>query len=494
MLIKNAKCWDVVKREYFKTDIRISNGKIVRMASGQPVYQDTEYYNLDGKFVYPSFIDSHMHLLGVGETLVNPVLNEVKSKEELSEIIKNIEEEIIVLNGWNEDVLGFCPDRKYLDEIINDRPVVLIRRCYHMASVNTKAVEYFKLDKYDGVDETDIENGFIKENVLSVIHSGMPDMKLKRIKELLSVSANHLKSYGISSVHSDDFHSMSFEDLMKFGKENTEIRIFEKINPGNHKKIDKFLENYARDFDDYSEFWSMKSLKLFMDGSLGARTAFLTSPYVGDTENYGVPLMSEAELTGIIKKAQKKKIAVMIHCIGDAALEICLNAFEKTIESGNPLRHRLIHVQMASEKQLERIKKLGLYLSVQPVFYDSDFKLASEILGEERLREIGYPFDKMNEMDIEFSLSTDAPVEHINPFINLSSTMRFMPLEEAFYRYTYSAAKAEGSEKFKGKIAEGCFADMFVSDRDLFSLNTEELRDFIPEKVLFDGKWFEKPE
>ncbi len=490
MLIKNINCWDVRERSYFMTDLRVSGGKIEKIGRRQPVYQDTEMYDLNGKYAYPAFIDSHMHVIALGESLTNQILNSVNSEEKLRHIILDSDEEVVVLTGWNEETLGFTPDREYLDSVVDTKPVILIRRCYHSAVVNSAAIREYQLDKYDGVDGSEVTKGYVRESVLSYLESKSPEKDIKKLNKYLNKAAASLKSWGITTVHSDDYRSVSFEDFNRFGIDNREIRIAEKINPGNFDGFTDFMSNKKDFFRKHTDFWNVNAIKLFMDGSLGAKTALLSEHYEGEKDNFGVCTLDQTELKNMIRISEKNGISVMVHCIGDQALENCIKAFEGNIENGNPCRHRLIHVQMASEKQLKRIKKLNLYLSIQPVFYDSDINTAKKNLGQERLEKIGYPFGKMNDMGIEISFSTDSPIESINPFENLASAMRFMPLEDAFHHYTFSGARAEGSESCKGRIAEGYLADLFVTSEDIFGMSSSEIKNVKPQRVLFNGLWF----
>ncbi|MBP8707289.1 MAG: amidohydrolase family protein, partial [Caldisericia bacterium] len=234
---------------------------------------------------------------------------------------------------------------------------------------------------------------------------------------------------------------------------------------------------------------NIKAIKIYLDGSLGSRTAYIKKPYADDRSTKGNIYFNEEELSNIIRTAEENGIQVMAHIIGDYALEIALKAFEKNMISNNPLRHRIIHLQVASKEQLKRIKKLNLYVSIQPIFYESDYDMAIKRLGIKRFANIGYKFSELLELGINFSLSTDSPIESLNPFLNIKAAEKFMPRKEAFYRYTVSGAFSSFQENKVGSLEVGKYADAYVLPIDIFKVNENELNNILPEKVLFNGKW-----
>ncbi|NLD88503.1 MAG: amidohydrolase family protein, partial [Clostridiales bacterium] len=157
-------------------------------------------------------------------------------------------------------------------------------------------------------------------------------------------------------------------------------------------------------------------MKLFIDGSLGAGTAFLRSPY-RDREGSGIPTMTRSDISDMVNTAECHSCQVVAHCIGDGAVELMLDIYDSVI-SENRNRHGILHCQLTDRALLERMKNRDILVFVQPVFIDYDMDIVSTRVGE-RLASESYAFGDMVCMGIRTSYGTDAPVEDMNPFENI---------------------------------------------------------------------------
>lgn len=490
MLIKNCQCYNPLKGKFEKADLQIdSNGLIQRKErSIISPNKDEVIFDLKDKYLYPAFIDSHIHLVGTGQKILHPSLENITSLEKLGEILNSINEPLIMLRGWDEERFSLIPERKIIDSCLKNKPVILIRKCGHIATVNTALINKFQIKEFANENELDFERGIISGETLEKLKKKIK-MDRTTFKLYLEAGSKEFLKYGVTSVHSDDWYSVELSTLIGILKQNKLIRIYEKIYTENLDSLLSLINNNDKLFQKEGDFLSIKAIKIYLDGSLGGRTAYLKSPYFDNRSTKGNIYFTEEELSKIIRVAENNSIQITAHVIGDGALEIALKAFEKNIENENPLRHRLIHLQVASKEQLKRIKNLNLYVSIQPIFYESDYKMAINRLGKSRFKNKGYPFKELLELGINFSLSTDSPIESPNPFENLAVAERFMPRKEAFLRYTLSGAKASFQEKKIGALQVGQFADAFVLSKDLFKLSENKLKEILPEKILIGGKW-----
>ncbi len=485
-ILKNCYCWDHVKEDFDYKSLYIQDGVLIDPEKSEIEKNTIEIDNLKGKYLYPAFVDSHLHLLGVGSELRNPPLNDVDAPEILRELIRADERETILLRGWDEEKLGFIPDRDFLDNISNKKNIILIRKCGHIGTVNTPAINAFQLEETGNIDNSELSRGLLKERGLNQALEKIVNDKRSIAKNLIT-AAEKLKKEGITSVHSDDYHSVRFDSLIEILQRQREIRIFEKVNPNSMEELQAMTESGV--FSSHNtEFLRVKSVKVFLDGSFGGRTALLTAPYE-DTPTRGIAYMTSDEFAEYVHFCERNELQLIAHVIGDGALKIALEGFEKAISSQNPLRHRLVHLQMASREQLSLIKRLDLRVSIQPIFFDSDFDMGQRILGKKRFEEICYPFRKALDMGIKVSLSTDSPVEKTNPIINMVSALRFMDLNKAFYSYTVAGAEAAFMETELGQLRPGFKADAFLHERNIFQMNTDEIRTTKPENVLYNGQW-----
>jgi hypothetical protein len=444
-----------------------------------------DVHNYRNHYLYPSFIDSHAHLLGIGIELSNFSLKDVDNKNTLRMAILTQNTSFIILRGWDEAKLGFFPDKQFIDSVIPQTKCLLIRKCGHIGTCNSALIKELTQRGIHEMDDSDYNRGILKERTLEqamhLVHYQKVD-----ISSYLSKAACELRKTGITAMHTDDYHSNNIEDLVNVMMNQKELRVFEKINPKSVDELKYFIRSDVFK-EKTNDFASIRSVKVFLDGSFGAKSAFIRQPYE-HTNIKGVLYMKAEKFAKYVKICEESELQLLVHVIGDAALDVALEGFQQSISSYNPLRHRIIHLQMASEQQLKKIKEMNLYLSIQPVFYTSDYDMALKIIGKSRMEEIAYPFKRALDMGIELSLSTDSPVEDYNPFKNMISALNFFDIKTAFEKYTAASAKAAFWEDRVGKIENGFFADGFLSEKNIFEMNDLELSQFKPKAVIFNGE------
>ncbi|QTA37503.1 amidohydrolase family protein [Thermosipho ferrireducens] len=423
--IKNAKVWN--GRNFEKKDLYInSEGIFVSFLKEEEIRKSID---LESFYVFPGFVDSHAHVLGVG---IKKLIKNLEG-DFVNEILKT-EESIIVGRGWSK-----LPDNinKLLDF---DRPVILIRRCGHVAWINNKAKNLLKL-----------KENMIFENELEKIWSLLPEDFYEYAFKL--GEKQFLKS-GVTCVHSDDFHGISFETLKKL-LSRSEIRIYEKLYTD--RPWDYEYGNYG-----ISEIFG---IKIFADGSLGGKTAFLSKPYKG-SENSGVNTLPH-NFSKIIDFADRNGLQVCVHAIGDQAVTEVLNAF------GRSYGHRIIHAQIIKKADFERLK--NFVFSIQPHFYFEDLPLLENIQDGEYLL---YPFFEMYRKNIDIAFSTDSPVSPENPWYVIQSAVKMgFSLEDSIKLYTEHGGKI--IDKPIGKISPGYYADFVVYEKQFYST---------PKAVFVGGK------
>ena len=473
------------KTQSFDTKNLLIIGDKYKITDHERLQESHDVLNLRNHYLYPSFIDSHAHLLGIGIEQSRFSLKDIKSDDALRTAILTQNTSFIILRGWDENTLGFYPDKAFIDSVIPDKKCMLIRKCGHSATCNSLFIETLQQNGIKEIDDSNFKTGVLKERTLEeamhLVHYQKHD-----ISSYLTKAAFALKQYGITFIHTDDYHSNDINDLVHVIENQKEIRIFEKINPNSIEELKQLIKNgiFKKNNNDFA---SIRSVKVFLDGSFGAKSAFLRKPYE-QTNIKGVLYMKPEEFAEYVRICEENELQLLVHVIGDAALDVALEGFQRSITSYNPLRHRIIHLQMASSQQLKKIKEMNLYLSIQPVFYTSDYDMALKIIGKKRMEEIAYPFRKALDMGIELSLSTDAPVEDFNPFKNMISATNFFDIRTAFEKYTMASAKAAFWEERIGMIEDGFLADGFLSEENIFEMNESEVSQFKPKAVIFNGE------
>ena len=386
-------------------------------------------------YVYPGFVDAHAHLLETGMKSITPSLEGLKSSDEIVDLAKGTDS--IVLRGWDDALIGSYPTIEELNRV--DRPLIVIRKCGHVGVANKRFLKIADLESDDGV---------LREKSLWRALDSIP-VDVNELKKALKAGEKEFFKYGVTSVHSDDMYripSNVVEDVIS----NSTIGVHEHYHVHTVNELEKILSIHP------------KSVKILMDGSLGARTAYLRTEY-SDTSTRGILNFSYEEFEKIVRESERIGIQVVAHVIGDGALDVALKAFERADAA---LRHRLVHVQLAWPDQIEKIKSLGLCVDVQPQFFVSDEKMAFERLGKRV--EHAYPFKSLIESGIHVAFSSDSPVEIPDPLEGIKAAGKLgIKVRDALTAYTVEGAYQEYAENEKGRFGDGMMADFVVLSKPI---------------------------
>lgn len=510
-------------RDIFNTMV-VKDGKIVEIYNAEEEVSGEELVDLKGQIVYPGFIDSHLHLGYYGELSTQVDLVGTKSKTEVIErSLKFIEEneieegQWVLGRGWNHDY--FQDDntfltREDLDKISTEIPIVMTRTCGHAASANSKALEIAGVgqnpEQIEGgqidVDENGYPTGVFREHAIGRIKKFVPRLTLEQIKKGIIACIEDMNRWGITSIHSDDLASISgydykealelFRGLAAEGALN--VRIYEQCRL-TLEELGEFLEagNTTGVGDD---FFKIGSLKLFLDGSLGARTAALREPYSDDPGNYGIIAAGEEEIQTMVDMANEKNMQVAAHGIGDRAIETAIRCMSKNRR--DDLRHGVVHCQITDMEMLKSFKENEILAYVQPIFLDYDRNIVWDRVGDRTYT--SYNWKTLVDLGVHVSFGTDAPVEYFNTFHNIYEAVtrkdlkgepeegflidQALSVDESLRAYTYEGAYASHEEDVKGTLEVGKFADFIVLKEDLYEIDPMRIKDMTVEETYVNGK------
>jgi predicted amidohydrolase YtcJ len=495
--------------------------------------EGAEKINCEGRTVIPGFNDSHCHLLSVGAMVNRPHITNIRSIDAMVEVCRQyIEEHPSVRSeglhgfGWNQDLFTEgekrIPTRHDLDRISTEFPVVLERTCGHILSCNTKAIEMLGLD----ADSPDLEDGsfwreedgypsgVFAENGCYLPLKLMAEESEEQLRENFLAAMRYASSLGVTSVQSNDLSvnkdpkgliSKVIDDI--YENEDTSLRYRYQICCYTPEEIRESAKSGM--FSKYGELLhgrrvTVGPLKLFKDGSLGARTALMRNEYADDPGNFGMDCMSPEVMDSLVSAADELGIQVVTHVIGDGAVEGTVESYEKVIGQGpNKNRHALIHCQITDAPLMERIRRSDIRIFYQPIFLNYDLHVVASRVGD-AMASTSYAFGTAVRNGSHVSFGTDSPVEDINPFDGVFSAVTrkdlscfpdggFYPeecitVEQAVDAYTIGSAEAEFAESWKGRIAPGYVADMVILDRDIFTVPHDEIKDIRPVCTIFNGK------
>jgi predicted amidohydrolase YtcJ len=525
-ILKNGKIY--VEKDNFQEAIFIENGIIQQVGTNEEILKNNadNIIDLQGKTVLPGFNDSHLHLSWIGDSMSSCNLVPAKSIDDIIELGKKFLKEnknttVLTGRGWNQDYFTSGEKRLLnrfdLDKISTEIPIVFDRVCGHVSVGNTKALEILNVDENTTIDGGVIElgddgkpNGIFNENAVRIIQSIIPEKSDEDKEEDFIKAANYALSLGITSVQSCDITSSNFKSMFNiihniYNNKKLKLRYSHQYNFQDINDFKTYLETEHRTGQYDEKFLSKGALKLFKDGSLGARTALMLKDYEDAPDTKGVAALSDEQLQDLCDLATEHGIGVVTHAIGDGAIESVINAYEKTMEGGkNPLRHGIVHCQITSMEQLKRIAKLNIPVMYQPIFLDYDIKIVEARVGKE-LSSTSYAFNTLYKLGAPISLGTDSPVEDCNPFPNIYCAVtrlgldgnpvggfypnEKMELEDVIDTYTIGSAYNEFKEDFKGRLKPEYVADLIILDRDIFTIDELQIKDIKVEKTMIDGEF-----
>ena len=470
--------------------------------------------DLSGRFVCPGFNDSHMHLLNYGNAMgVCDLSGDATSslaalQQALTVFAAEQSDGWIVGRGWNQDYFSPAtgvPTRQDLDQVSTEQPVCIIRCCGHSLVVNTKALELLGYDENTPVPEGGaIErgadgklNGVFVDTAMVLVQSRFPKPTKDDLKQKILAGAAALNAVGVTSCHSDDlcaFENISWREILAALQElNAEkaltVRVYEQSQFTDVAGLQSFLD-LGLTTGSGNEMFKIGPLKLVGDGSLGARSAYMSTSYADAPDEKGLAIFTQEQFNALISLANANGMDAAIHAIGDGILDMILDAFDHALRQ-HPRAHRssIVHAQLTREDQLRRMKELGLCANVQTIFIDYDSHIVHARAGEQ-LASTSYAFRSMKELGIPVSNGTDCPVEKPNPMRGLQCAVTRQPLdgslppyrpeeaftvEEALQLYTSASAYASYEEDFKGQIKPGMAADFVILDRSPFDVPAQEI-------------------
>jgi predicted amidohydrolase YtcJ len=475
--------------KFEKVDILVKDGKIEKIGVS---LKGKKTENLEGLYIYPGFVDSHLHIYGIGKEMEEVNLKGVKSIEEIVERIKLKYPEIeggkwIIGSGWDQNLFfgKKLPDNKLISEEFPKNPVVLWRIDGHMLLANKWAIEEAKIkDKKIEGGEIDFKNGLFSDKAMDFFSSAIPKASTKEIEETLKNSLNYLKSLGFVSVCDAGIDGEILKAYISLSRKNEiPIIVYAMLEEG-VPYFDEIIKNGKIE----KEYFKLSTVKIFMDGALGSWGAYLSIPYKDMPSKKGTLVTDFEKLCSILEKCKKHNFKVAIHSIGDEATTIALKAIEKT--KMNPYQVRLEHLQIVKPSDLEKFKKLKVVASVQPYHYTSDLKFLYERIdkGENFLF---YPWKTFLKNNILLLFGSDSPVEEANFlegfFSSISRDVEGLTPYEALNSYTLNNFLFY-NEKKMGRIEEGYYANFTVLNKDI----TKEKEGIWVWGTMVKGKWVYK--
>lgn len=516
-------------RGVFTQALLIQDGLIQACGSNEQILvhrlEDTQVIDLGGRTVLPGFNDSHLHLYMSALAAKSVDLYGLTSIEAIVEratqfMQSHPESSLNGLSGrgWNQDYFTDeqrLLNRHDLDRISTDIPIVFGRACGHVVAANTKALEltglFESIPIIEGgqvdIDESGIVTGIIRENAIGLLESLKHQPSLDEMVSTLREIGAIANRFGITSVQTNDLtigHAEAErleEAYARFAQDNPTLRVY---HQSCFKDLETFEQRISEGYQRHANaFNRMGPLKLFVDGSLGARTAYMRQPYADDPSTQGILCMSPDLLNAFVQTADQAGIQIAIHAIGDGAMSQVLDSYQTVIRDRNPLRHGIIHCQITDMEILNRFAQMDVLAYVQPIFLHYDMHIAESRVGAS-LASTSYAFKTMEDLGLNIAYGTDSPVEGLNVFNNIHCAINrqdltsfpeggYYPnekvdLETAIDRLSIGGAYASFEETTKGRLLPGYVADLVVVSQPIFEMDPSKIKDVQVEMTIIDGR------
>lgn len=493
------------------------DGVIVGFENQCPPHYDGEIIDVHNQWVYPGFIDSHMHLAWYGQLLHSLTLFECSNHMSIHTKIQEYLQThpsltLLHARGYNDGSFHNEPSltRFHLDQMSPLIPTVLTRVCNHVVVVNSLMLEMIQERFKDHLDTSFFDfddqgqlNGVIKEQGIGYVNACLPDLSKDDYFSFLKTAAQKCSSYGITTVGTNDLwmHNPEYNQVKEaydlFSKEHV-LRISHQIKMDELTDFDTLEEHPIQE----NEFQFKGPLKMFADGSLGGKTALMSQPYL-NTNTYGESTIEQTHLEAMVKEANQRRMQVVVHAIGDQAIDHVAKAYAPYTQDGNPLRHTIIHVQITRPQQIKTLANLNIMGMVQPVFLRSDAPLLKDRLPQDII-DHSYAWKTMMDEGMKIAFSSDAPIEDPNVFVGMHSAItridaygvypqghtpsQCIDLDNALKHFTNMGAYLLHKEHELGQLEVGYKADCFVSSQSLHSLSMDDLLHHHVSWTMVNGK------
>ncbi len=479
------------------------DGRVAQIIAEDENRPRTDYLeDGEGRIMLPGMIDAHAHVMGVGFGALTLDLSDTNSLDEALEKIRvfaaeNEARPWILGRGWNQEKwgLGRFPTAEELDSAVSDRPVYLQRVDGHAGWANSLALRAAGVTasskspaggRIERLADGKTPSGIFVDAAESLINDAIPAPRPNE-RDLAFFEAQKV------------FHRQGITAVADMGTTIEEWQAFRRA--GDAGSLTLRIMSYAASVDQalliagsdpspwlYDDKLRLNGVKMYLDGALGSRGAWLKAPYADDLDNTGLPLMGPTRLRNNLVRSAQGGFQPAVHAIGDAANAEALNAITEIAESfPQDLRWRIEHAQIVDPVDLPKFAQAGIIASMQPVHQTSDHVHGRGADGSRPAWRCLCVGARSCDLGGRLAFGSDAPVELANPFAGLAvaitrqnadgepaggwRSQERVTREQALTAFTADAAYAGFAEGRFGRLLPGERADFIFVDTDPLTAN-----------------------
>lgn len=504
--------------------VAVNAGRIVAVGPSEEVHSwigdKTRVIQAEGQTLTPGLIDSHLHFVGLGQSLQMLDLRDAKSWKEIVQQVERASRSLpdgtwIEGRGWHqskwttepdEDVDGY-PVHTSMSKAVPRHPVLLTHASGHACFANAAAMRAAGVDPHTSdppggeilKDGSGRPIGVFRENAQALVRRAKAraaqrmteEERMAQLKEQIRLAGDACLQHGITSVHDA---GSSFADARRFRQlaesRQLPVRLIVMIREG--RPVLEAQMPTSRWIDVGDGFLTVRSVKVSVDGALGPHGAWLLRAYSDLPGQRGLNTFALDELEGIARLCREHRWQLCVHAIGDRANREVLDIYEETLGDGIHTDHRwrIEHAQHLAVEDIPRFGQLGVIPAMQANHCTSDAPFVPIRLGERRSAEGAYVWRSLIDSGAIVPNGTDAPVERVDPRVSLyAAVTRQLSNGDAFYpeqcmtrleallSYTYWPARAAFQERELGSIEVGKRADMVLWDTNLLTCPPEKILD-----------------
>ena len=529
-ILINGKVYTVDAKQLWAQAVAIRDEKIVAVGDGAEIEKlrgpHTKVIDAGGKLVLPGFVDCHIHFLDGSISLGQANLESAKNPADIQRILreyaaKHPGDGWILGGGWNYAMFGEenLPNKKYLDEVFPNRPVLLYGYDGHTSWANSKALALAKINKDtpnppNGAivrdPKTGEATGALKESAGGLVGKLVPKPTREEKLAALRAGVHWANENGLTRVHSagGDFEEFAlYDELRRHGDLTLRMYIAYFLDPPELRPKDLAAIEEAR--TKYTGDWlSGGVVKMMIDGVIESHTAAMLEPYTDDPSTKGKLFWDPEKYKAAVAELDKRGLQLFTHAIGDYAVRTALDAYEnaETINHTQDRRPRIEHIETVTTADIPRFGKLGVIASMQPLhaYPDEDtLRVWAGNVGPDRASR-AWVWNSIAKSGGRLAFGSDWNVVTLNPWEGLQMAVTrqttegkpdggWMPeqrvtLAQAVEGYTLGAAYAGRREKTEGSIEPGKLADLIIVSQNIFEIDPHTIAQTKVEKTIVGGR------
>ncbi|MFH1177266.1 MAG: amidohydrolase, partial [Acidobacteriota bacterium] len=448
---------------------------------------------------------SHGHVAGLGDLLAEV---DVPGTASYAAVVESVRVRAAVTpagewiqgRGWDQNDWPEkeFPHHQALSAALPDHPALLRRVDGHAVLVNAAALAAAGIDAATPDpaggrilrDQHGAPTGVLIDAAAQLVERILPPPSDAVIERRLLRAGTRLAELGLTEIHDAGTTTRELAVMRRLHDAGRlPVRVYVMLDGSDDPLLDAELANGPTISRD--GMLAVRAVKLYADGALGSRGAWLSDPYTDEPGSRGLQLASEERLARVVRKLAAVGFQPCVHAIGDAAVRSMLDLFERELgPDGKGLRPRIEHAQVVRPEDVPRFAPGGVIAAVQPTHCTSDMPWAPQRLGPQRIA-WAYRWRSLLAAGTHLCLGSDVPVEDPDPRLGLwAAVTRRTPqgtppggwnsaesltASEALAGFTAGAAYAAFEEAWRGTLAPAHAADLTVVDRDLEQVPPQEI-------------------